>query len=48
MPLYHFIHYASCDARLLENTYKNRNLLDEMRDVMDWDEYLSIEVGLFT
>ena len=31
-----------------ENTYKNRKLLDEVRDVMDGDEYLDIEVGLFT
>jgi len=31
-----------------ENTYKNRKLFDEVRDVMDGDEYLNIEVGLFT
>jgi hypothetical protein len=30
-----------------ENTSKNRKLLDEVRDVMDGDEYLNIEVGLF-
>jgi hypothetical protein len=31
-----------------ENTSKNRKLLDEVRDVVDEDEYLNIEVGLFT
>ena len=31
-----------------ENTSKNRKLLDEVRDVMDGDKYLNIEVGLFT
>ena len=31
-----------------ENTSKNRNLFDEVRDVMDGDEYPNIEVGLFT
>ena len=31
-----------------ENTSKNRKRLDEVRDIMDGDEYLNIEVGLFT
>jgi len=31
-----------------ENTSKNRRLFDEVRDIMDWDKYLNIEVGLFT
>ncbi len=30
-----------------ENTSKNRKQLDEVRDVMDGNEYLNIEVGLF-
>ncbi len=31
-----------------ENTFKNRKLSDEVRGVVDGNEYLSIEVGLFT
>jgi len=31
-----------------ENTSKNRKLLDEVRDVVDENEYLNIEGGLLT
>jgi hypothetical protein len=37
-----------CHMSTSANTSKNRKLFDEVRDIMDGDEYLNIEVGLFT